>query len=140
MTEPARGDRFRRPPRSFRGMRAWQVGARTVHVAAMGLVLGGIAWRAPARDMAVPVSLTVASGLVLLGIDLWRGLRWLHQGSGVASLAKLALLGAGELVPSARLEWYLAATVIASIGSHMPGAWRHYSLLHRKVLDPGGAD
>ncbi len=58
-------------------------------------------------------------------------------GERVAALLKLALLGAGELLPAARLEWYLAATVVASVGSHMPGAWRHYSFRHGRVLDPG---
>jgi len=118
---------FRHPPRTLRGDRAWRVGARTVHVAAMGLILGGVAFGAPARDLRGPVVLTVASGLVLLGIELWKSCVVLHQGSGIAVLIKLALLGLGELFPAARLEWYLAATVVASIGSHMPRSWRHYS-------------
>jgi hypothetical protein len=125
------------PPRTFRGARAWQVGARTVHIAAMALVLGGVAWRVPPRDLVAPIALTVLSGVALLAIDLWKSLAFLHQGSGVAAVLKLALLGIGELFPAARFEWYLAATVIASIGSHMPRAWRHYSFLHREVLDAG---
>jgi hypothetical protein len=128
---------FPRPPRAFRGARAWQVGARTVHIAAMGLLLGGVAFRVPVRELVVPVGLTVASGLVLLGIDLWKSCAYVYQGNGVAVLLKLALLGLGMLFPSARLEWYLAATVIASIGSHMPKTWRHWSLLDRKVLETG---
>jgi len=133
-----RGVLFRHPPRAIRGARAWQVGARTVHIVAMSLVLGGVAWGAPARDLIAPVALTVLSGVVLLGIDLGKSFAFLYQGSGVAAFLKLALLGVGELLPAARLEWYLAATVVASIGSHMPGAWRHYSFLHHRVLDPGG--
>jgi hypothetical protein len=130
-----RGVLFRHPPRALRGARAWQIGARTVHIAAMALVLGGVAWRAPARDLVAPMAITALSGVVLLGIDLGKSFAILYQGSGVAALLKLVLLGAGSLLPSARLEWYLAATVVASIGSHMPGAWRHYSFLHRRVLD-----
>ncbi|NTV75289.1 MAG: hypothetical protein HGA66_13925 [Holophaga sp.] len=49
-------------------------------------------------------------------------------------LLKLALLGLGNLVPQQRLGWYLAATAVASIGSHMPGNWRHFSLIHGKVI------
>ena len=125
---------FPDPPRTLRGDRAWRVGARTVHLAAMGLLLGGAAYRVPVRDLTVPIVLTVASGLVLLGIDLFKSCVVLYQGCGVATLIKLALLGLGELFPSARIEWYLAATAVASIGSHMPGSWRHYSLVDRKVL------
>lgn len=124
-----------RSPRTFRGERAWQVGARTVHVAAMGLVLGGVAFAAPERSLVLPVALTLASGLLLLGIDLWKSGAYFTQGNGVAVLLKLALLGLGQLLPAARLEWYLAATVVASIGSHVPKTWRHWSLLHRRVIE-----
>jgi hypothetical protein len=126
---------FPRTPRSFRGARAWQVGARTVHIAAMGLVLGGVAFAAPERALVLPVALTIASGLLLLGIDLWKSGAYLYQGNGVAVLLKLALLGLGQLFPAARLEWYLAATAVASIGSHMPKTWRHWSFLDRRVMD-----
>jgi len=128
-----------RPPspalRSFRGERAWQVGARTVHLAAMALVLGGVAFAAPERALVLPIALTLASGLLLLGIDLWKGGGYFTQGNGVAVLLKLALLGLGQLLPAARLEWYLAATAVASIGSHMPRTWRHWSFLHRRVIE-----
>lgn len=128
---------FPRPPRTFRGARAWQIGARTVHIAAMGLLLGGVAFHVPVRGLTVPIALTVASGLALLGIDLWKSCTYLYQGNGMAVLLKLALLGLGLLFPAVRLEFYLAATAAASIGSHMPKTWRHWSFLDRKVLETG---
>ena len=122
-------------PRSFRGERAVTVTMRTVHIAAMGLVLGGVAYAVPQHRLALPVALTIASGLVLFGVDLWKGGAYLAQGNGVAVLVKLALLGAGQFMPGARLEWYLAATVVASVGSHMPHSWRHWSFAHGRVLE-----
>jgi len=122
-------------PRSFRGQRAVQIAARTVHIAAMGLVLGGVAYDVPQQALGLPVALTIASGLVLLAIDLWKGGAYLVQGNGVAVLLKLALLGVGQFAPQQRLAWYLAATVVASVGSHMPHAWRHWSLVHRRVVE-----
>jgi len=124
-----------RPPRTFRGARAVQVAARTVHIAAMALVLGGVAYAARERALVLPLAFTIASGLLLLGIDLWKGGAYLVQGNGVGVLLKLALLGLGQLFPAARLECYIAATAVASIGSHMPRTWRHWSFLHRRVLD-----
>jgi hypothetical protein len=112
-------------------MRAWQIGARTVHIAAMAMVVGGVAW-GRATELTAPIALTVASGLALLGIDLWRGGTFFLEGRGLAVLLKLALLGAGVLLAPIRLEAHLAAITIASIGSHMPKTWRHWSLAARR--------
>jgi hypothetical protein len=122
-------------PRSFRGERAVTVAMRTVHIAAMGLVLGGVAYAVPQQRLALPVALTIASGLILFGVDLWKGGAYLVQGNGVAVLVKLALLGVGQFAPDQRLVWYLAATAVASVGAHMPRAWRHWSFVHGRVLE-----
>lgn len=144
MTKPAgaapeRGSQRKRPaehaPRTFHGMRVVKVVARTVHIVAMALVFGGVAYAAPMRALVLPLALTLASGLLLLGLDLWKSGTWLTQGGGVAVLLKLALLALGQSFPAARFECYLAATSIASIGAHMPKSWRHWSFLHRRVLD-----
>ena len=136
---PERGRQRERPanhaPRTFHGMRVVKVAARTMHIVAMALVLGGVAYAAPVAALALPLALTIASGLLLLGLDLWKSGTWLTQGGGVAVLLKLALLSLGQWFPAARFECYLAATAIASIGAHMPKSWRHWSFLHRRVLD-----
>jgi hypothetical protein len=117
--------------------RAVQVGLRTVHIMAMALVLGGLALGAGFERLRASILATVLSGVLLLALDLAKGSSVLHQGSGVAVLMKLLLLGLGNLFPAARLEWYLAATAVASIGAHMPGSWRHFSLLHGKADSRG---
>jgi len=105
-----------------------QVALRSVHVAAMGLVLGGIWLGGGFERLRGAILLTVASGLLLAAIDLAKGPGYLRQGAGAALLLKLALLGLGNWFAGARLGWYLAATLVASVGSHMPGAWRHFPL------------
>jgi hypothetical protein len=110
------------------------VAARSIHIAAMGLVLGGIFMGGGYPRLRGAILATVASGLLLAALDLRKGPGFLLQGSGAALLLKLALLGLGCVMPGARLEWYLAATLTASIGSHMPGAWRHFPLLGRRDL------
>ena len=112
-----------------------QVFLRSVHIAAMGLVLGGVWLGGGFERLRAAILLTLASGLLLALLDLAKGPDFLLQGSGVALLLKLALLGLGNLWPGARLEWYLAATVVASIGAHMPAAWRHFSFRHGRVLE-----
>ena len=115
--------------------RPFQVALRTAHIVAMALVLGGLAQGAGAARLEGAILATVASGLLLMLLDLATGSSALTQGSGVAVLLKLALLGLGNLMPQARLPWYLAATAVASIGSHMPARWRHFSFIQWRVIE-----
>lgn len=124
--------------RHIPGGRAVQVVLRSLHIVAMALVLGGLAAGETFEALRTPILLTVASGLLLLMVDLARGGLVLSQGSGVATLAKLALLGLGNLFPALRLQFYVAATFVASVGSHMPGNWRHFSLVTWKVAEKQG--
>jgi hypothetical protein len=125
---------FPAAPRRFKWARPAQLVLRSLHIAAMALVVGAIPFGGAYESLRLPILLTVVSGLLLLAIDLARDAAFLVQGSGVALLLKLGLLGLGALQPAARLPWYLAATLVASIGSHMPGSWRHFSFLEWKVL------
>lgn len=121
-------------PRHFPWARPVQLVLRSLHIAAMALVLGAIPFGAGFHALQVPILLTVASGALLFAIDLARDAAILTQGSGVAVVVKLALLGMGVWQPASRLPWYLAATLVASVGSHMPGTWRHFSFLQWKVI------
>ena len=112
-----------------------QLALRSLHIAAMGLVLGGIALGGDFHRLRGAILGTVLSGALLAAIDQFKGPEFLLQGSGAALLLKLALLGLGNLFPGARLGWYLAATVTASLGSHMPGAWRHFSFKDGRVRE-----
>jgi hypothetical protein len=50
------------------------------------------------------------------------------------TLAKVALFAAVPLAWDYRLPILLAVVVIGSVGSHMPGRYRHYSVVYRKVI------
>ena len=104
----------------------------------MALLLGGLARGGTFDTLRTPIFLTLSSGVLLLLVDLARGGLVLSQGSGVATLFKLVLLGLGNLIPTLRLQFYLAATFVASVGSHMPGNWRHFSLVTWKVAEKQG--
>ena len=121
-------------PRSFPWARPVQLVLRSLHIAAMALVVGGLPFGGDFQQLRRAILLTVVTGLLLFAIDLAKDAAFLLQGSGVALFLKLGLLGMGLLQPAARLPWYLAATLVASIGSHMPGAWRHFSFLNWKVM------
>ncbi len=125
---------FPESPRFFPWARPVQLLLRSVHIAAMALVVGAIPFGADYQALRGPILATLLSGILLFAIDLARDAAILIQGSGLAVLLKLGLLGLGSVQPSHRLPWYLAATLVASVGSHMPGAWRHFSFLTGKVV------
>jgi len=49
-------------------------------------------------------------------------------------MLKLLLIAAVAMFWEQRLWLLLAALVLGSVGSHMPGRWRYYSLIHRRVI------
>ncbi len=117
-------------PGSFPVRRWLQVAARTVHIVAMAFVLGGVAFHADAAPLDGAWAWAAVSGVALLWLDLLKGGSVILQGSGVAVLLKLLLLAiALWIAPGSRLGWLIAATVVASVGSHMPRTWRHRVLL-----------
>ena len=120
--------------------RAWNVGLRTVHLMAFGLLLGGHAWEIDRVRLAGPLWVTILSGAALMGLELRKSFEWLFLGKGVVILVKLGLLLLVPIFWEARLPLLLLVVVIASIGSHMPSRFRYYSFLRRRIVlvdEPG---
>jgi hypothetical protein len=105
--------------------RGVEVALRSLHIAAMGMVLGGIGMGGTHDTLIVPIAATVLTGIALFVTCVAWGCLTFTQGAGWALLLKLACLGLGNVFTGARLAWYLAATLITSVGSHMPSTWRH---------------
>lgn len=122
------------PPRDFRRARPVQVALRTVHVAAMGVVLGGLAFDVPEARLHAAGLATLASGVGLLAVEIVRTGVFLYTLAGAVTLGKLGLLGLGAAFPAARFELYLAATLLAAVASHASWRWRHWSLLDGRTL------
>lgn len=125
---------FPEPPRRLAWGRQVQLVLRTIHVVAMAVLVGAVVLDSRPPGLLVWLALTGVSGLGLLAIELYRGMSFLYLGAGAAVVAKLTLLGVAHALPAIRVELYLAATAVASIGSHMNWTWRHFSLLHWRVV------
>ncbi len=118
--------------------RAWSVGLRTLHLAAFGVLLGGHAFAVDPEKLLPSLWLTIVSGIGLIALEMYAaGLYWLFLGKGITVLVKLALLLAIPVFWEARVMLLLLVVGIASVGSHMPSRFRHYSLLHRRLIWPG---
>ncbi len=122
------------PRRRLAHARAWNVGARTIHLAATGLLLGGHFFGVEADTLLPWLYVAIASGAVMLAVELYSSLDWLTEVGGLAVVLKLALLCAIPFAWSARVPLLFAVVAVAGIGSHMPGKYRHYSLRHRRVM------
>ncbi len=120
------------------GARAVSIAFRTLHLAAFGILLGGHAFGVEAEKLLPSLYLTILSGLGLMALEIYAvGLYWLFLGKGIMVLVKLALLLLIPFLWEARVFLLLLVVGIASVGSHMPSRYRHYSLLHRRAIEPG---
>jgi hypothetical protein len=120
------------------GSRALSIAFRTLHLAAFGMLLGGHAFEVSADSLLPYLWLTIGSGLGLIALEMYAvGLYWLFLGKGIMVLVKLALLLLIPLFWEARVALLLLVVAIASVGSHVPARYRHYSFLHRGVIEPG---
>ena len=115
-------------------IRALNIGFRTAHLCAMGILLGGHAFDLPPERLTVSLWLTIGTGVVLAAVEAGPSFLWFHQGRGLMTMAKLALICAVPFAWDYRLPILLAVVVIASVGSHMPSRFRYYSLIHRRVI------
>jgi len=103
---------------------------RSMHIVTTAIVLGGVFLGAKHGEIYVAIWAAILSGFLMLFADIYKSPRILVQGSGLFSLLKLAFLGTGFfMLPGHRFYWYMGATIIASVGSHMPKAVRHFDLL-----------
>jgi hypothetical protein len=115
--------------------RAWNIAARTAHIAATGVLVGGHAFNAPRDDLYPILWLAIITGGALIFLEAFSvRFRWLAQGRGLLVVVKLVLLLLIPLAWSLRLPILLAVIVLASVGSHMPARFRYYSVVDRRVL------
>ena len=120
------------------GRRGISIALRTVHLASFGLLLGGHAFVIEAERLLPALYLTIASGIGLMALELSViGAHWLFMGKGVMVLLKLAILLTIPYMWESRLTLLMLVVVVASVGSHMPARYRHYSLLHGRVVQTG---
>jgi hypothetical protein len=107
---------------------------RTAHLLAFAALYGGHIYAADVESLRPALWATVASGGALVALEVSRTRLWLVQLRGVATFAKVALVVAVALCWDLRIELLTAAVVIGGVSSHMPGRYRYYSLIHRRVV------
>lgn len=120
--------------RRLRYGRAWNIAARTVHIAATGILLGGHVFDVPPSELYVALGTAIVTGAVLIGLELYTTPHWAHQGCALVVYAKLAVLCAIPFCWAYRVPLLLVVVTLASLGSHAPRSIRHYSIVFRRVM------
>jgi hypothetical protein len=123
-------------------IRALNIALRTAHIGAMGILVGGHAFDVSPERLTVGLWLTIGSGVLLAAVEAGPRLLWFHQGRGMMTMVKLALICAVLVAWDYRLPILLGVIVLGSVGSHMPARYRYYSFIYREVIPdacgPGG--
>jgi hypothetical protein len=128
---------FPEPPRRIPRERVINIALRSAHILTSGILLGGHVFAVAPPRLEGLLWATVASGAGLMALELFRSCRWAYLGQGAMVWAKLVLVASAGLWWEQRVPLLALASVVASIGSHMSSDYRHYSLLHGRVLDQG---
>jgi hypothetical protein len=114
--------------------RAARTTLRTVHVLAVSAYYGGSVFDVPAQRLEPALLAVYATGAAFLIFEAWRSPLWVVQVRGFATYAKLALLVLATLLPEARVPLLSLVLATGVVVSHMPGRYRYYSIVHRKVI------
>jgi len=121
-------------PRPLPGVRPPRTTLRTAHLIAFGTLYGGHVYGV-APDRLLPALLaTVATGGLLMALEVYRLPLWLVQLRGVATLVKILLVAAVAVWWDLRIVFLTTAIIIGGVSSHMPGRYRYYSIVHRRVV------
>lgn len=108
---------------------------RAAHVLVISALFGGVVFKIPAAQLQAWRILAAASGGLLILSELLHSLHWPYQGRGVMVYIHAGLFILASLRPTLAPACLAAALVLGILGSHMPKRLRHWSLLHRRVMD-----
>ena len=128
--------RLRDDARPLPGARVLRTGLRAAHIMAAAVLYGGHVYGVSAERLLPALAATLATGGALVALEVFRVPVWLVQLRGIATLAKLALVGSVAVLWDLRILLLTLAMVIGVVAAHMPGRFRYHSLLHGRVVGP----
>ena len=120
---------FPQTSREFPGRRWVNISLRTLHLIGIAGIGGAFLYQADKALWLPYLLLTLVSGLLLVGLEVWSNGIWLMQLRGLATLLKLLILSLALFL--GLQGWMLVSIiVIASVLAHAPGDVRYYSPFH----------
>jgi hypothetical protein len=119
-------------PREFQFRRTIRIGLRTLHILSAGTLLGGHIFSQPTDTLIPWLAAAGVTGALLLLTDLYATCAILFEARGVATIAKLIVLGLVAIFPTHTVALLITVMVIGSVSSHLPKRYRHRVLLRRQ--------
>jgi hypothetical protein len=111
-----------------------KISLRTLHLLAVAGVGGGILFGLE-KDLWINYWwLAMASGILMMLIDIISSPVWMVQVRGVSIFVKLILLAYLGSNPDWDAPLVVLIIIISAVISHAPGKLRYYSVYHRKVI------
>ncbi|MEN8158866.1 MAG: hypothetical protein ABFS41_02205 [Myxococcota bacterium] len=127
-------DLERESARSVPGLRPLRTTIRAAHVVAVAAFFGGHVYAVSSERLEPAVAAVVATGVAFTILEIVRAPVWVVQVRGLAVYAKVALMAAVSTGAPAPVLLLTLALVVGVVASHMPGRYRYYSLVHRRVV------
>ncbi|MDD2734051.1 MAG: hypothetical protein PHF56_08915 [Desulfuromonadaceae bacterium] len=108
---------------------------RSCHIGISSILFGGLVWEIPFARLANWHNLVIATGSALIIFNIFKCRHWPYQGRGLMTGLHLGLIWFVHVRPDLLLPVLMTALAVGVTGSHMPAFLRHWSLVHRRVLD-----
>ena len=115
--------------------RALDILLRCAHVLVISVLFGGAVYQIPFDQLVPWKALVIASGSALILSEVFYDHYWPTQGRGIMVVIHAGLFGLVYFRPGLAVPCLLAALVLGMLGSHMPKRFRHWSFLHRRVIE-----
>src|SRR5271166_6554144 len=112
-------------------LRGYKLLARTVHLIAIAGLVGGHMFGAPLASLRPLLYLSIITGLAMCALEAYPNRRFFYEGWALLLWLKLVVLTLVLVFWNARTPILIGVLVIASIGSHMPRALRHWTPFHK---------
>jgi hypothetical protein len=113
-------------------LRVYKLLARTVHLVAIAGLVGGHMFGAPLASLRLLLYLSIITGLAMCALEAYPNRRFFYEGWALLLWLKLVLLTSILVFWNARRPLLIVVVVIASVGSHMPRALRHWTPFHNQ--------
>ncbi len=111
-----------------------KISLRTLHLLALAGVGGGILFGLDNELWINYWWLAMASGALMMLMDIISNPVWLVQVRGLVIFAKLILLACLGIYPQWDSSILAVIIIVSAVISHAPGKLRYYSIYHRRVI------